>query len=61
VKNQRRKRYIVTTKYVSVKQYEVLAINADVAKELVKIGHRAGLINVEETFNVENAFRKEKL
>lgn len=61
MKNQRRKRYIVTTKYVSIKQYEVLAINADVAKELVKIGHRAGLINVEETFNVENAFRKEKL
>lgn len=56
----RRKRYIVKTKYVTIKTYELLAENVEHAKELISNGYRAGLTGIEETFDIEQVYRKEK-
>lgn len=57
----RRKTYVVFTRYEAVKTYEILAFDAIEAKKLIKDGYRAGLTNIEETFKVEGAYRKEKV
>ena len=56
----RRKTYIVTTKYVSIKKYELLAENVEHAKELINNGYCAGLTDIVETFNIEKVYRKER-
>ncbi len=57
---KRRKTYIVATTYTSIKTYEILATNAEEAKQLVRDGYRKQLLDITETFNVESAYRKEK-
>lgn len=56
----RRKTYIVASSYTAVRTYEVLANSAEEAKQLVRDGHRAGNIDIKETFNIIYAHRKEK-
>lgn len=55
----RRKRYIVGTVYTSIKRYEVLANDSDEAKQKVRDGFRRNCIDIEETFDVTTAYRKE--
>lgn len=56
----RRKTYVVQTYYTSTKTYELLANDADHARKLIGEGYRAGLINIDETFNVSKIYRKER-
>lgn len=56
---KRRKRYIVVTHYTSTKRYEVLAADADEAKQLVRNGYTGSTLDIEETFDVPYAYRKE--
>lgn len=57
---KRRKMYVVKTTYKAIKTYELLAHDAEEAKQLIRDSHRVGLTTIDETFNVDHAYRKER-